>query len=86
LQSSRFAESLLPVLDPDQEKAVALATEALGEVPALFEGYWLAGMRQKLGLQTSEAGDAELIQSVLSWMQRARADFTNTFRDLSSPL
>ena len=41
-------------------------------------------MRQKLGLQTSEAEDAELIQSLLGWMQRARADFTNMFRDLSS--
>ena len=81
---ARFAESLLPLLDPDQEKAVALATEALGEFPALFEGYWLAGMRQKLGLQTSEAEDADLIRSLLGWMQRPRADFTNTFRDLSS--
>jgi len=81
---ARFAEALLPLLSPDQEKAVALATEALGEFPTLFEGYWLAGMRQKLGLQTSEAEDAEFIGSLLGWMQKSRADFTNTFRDLSS--
>src|SRR5262249_40531595 len=49
---ARFAEALLPLLDPYPEKAVALASEALGEYPALFEGYWLAGMRQKLGLRT----------------------------------
>jgi uncharacterized protein YdiU (UPF0061 family) len=71
-------------LDPDQEKAVALATDALGEFPASFERHWLEGMGQKLGLQTSEAEDAELIQSLLGWMERSRADFTNTFRDLSS--
>ena len=41
-------------------------------------------MRKKLGLQTDEAGDVELIQSLLDWMQKSRADFTNTFRDLSS--
>ena len=41
-------------------------------------------MRKKLGLQTDEAGDAELIESLLGWMQKARADFTNTFRDLSA--
>ncbi|MFO0843505.1 MAG: protein adenylyltransferase SelO family protein [Gemmataceae bacterium] len=81
---ARFAETLLPLLDPDQQTSVALATDALGEFPALFEGYWLEGLRQKLGLQTSEAGDVELIGSLLGWMQRARADFTNTFRDLSS--
>jgi uncharacterized protein YdiU (UPF0061 family) len=41
-------------------------------------------MRKKLGLQTDEAGDVELIQALLDWMQKSRADFTNTFRDLSS--
>ena len=81
---ARFAETLLPLLDPDPEKAVAVATEVLDEFPARFERYWLAGMRKKLGLRTDEAGDAELIRSLLDWMQKSRADFTNTFRDLSS--
>ncbi len=81
---ARFAETLLPLLDSDQEKAIAVATEILKEFPALFERYWLAGMRKKLGLQTGEAGDIELIRSLLDWMQKSRADFTNTFRDLSS--
>ncbi len=79
-----FAETLLPLLDSDREKAIAIASEALGDYPALFERYWLAGMRKKLGLQTGEAGDVELIRALLDWMQEARADFTNTFRDLSS--
>ena len=81
---ARFAETLLPLLDSDQEKAIAIASEALGEYPALFERYWLAGMRKKLGLQTDEVGDVELIRSLLDWMEKSRADFTNTFRDLSS--
>jgi serine/tyrosine/threonine adenylyltransferase len=41
-------------------------------------------MRQKLELQTEEAEDAKLIRTLLDWMQKSRADFTNTFRDLSS--
>ena len=81
---ARFAETLLPLIDSDREKAIAVATEALGEFPARFEKYWLAGMRKKLGLQTSEASDVELIQSLFDWMQKSGADFTNTFRDLSS--
>lgn len=82
---ARLAETLLPLLDADQEKAIAIATEALGDYPAIFERYWLAGMRKKLGLKLDEAGDGELIQALLDWMQNTRADFTNTFRDLSSP-
>ncbi|GDY10800.1 hypothetical protein LBMAG52_42880 [Planctomycetia bacterium] len=80
---ARFAETLLPLLADQQEKAVAIATEALGEYPARFEQYWLSGMRAKLGLQSAEAGDMELVQSLLAWMQENRADFINTFRDLS---
>jgi len=81
---ARFAETLLSLVDSDEKKAIAVATETLGEYPALFERYWLAGMRKKLGLQTDEAGDAELIRTLLDWMQNSRADFTNTFFDLSS--
>jgi uncharacterized protein YdiU (UPF0061 family) len=81
---ARFAETLLPLLDADQEKAIAIALEALGEYPALFKSYWLTGMRHKLGLQTAEADDAELIRSLLDWMQKSQADYTNTFRELSS--
>src|SRR5207237_3492508 len=44
---ARFAETLLPLLDADQEKAVASAMEVLNEFPAVFERSWLAGMRQK---------------------------------------
>lgn len=80
---ARFAEALLPLLDPDQEKAVALAVEVLNGFPEIYEQRWLAGMRKKIGLATTESGDSELIQSLLGWMQQANADFTNTFYDLS---
>lgn len=80
---ARLAETLLALFDPDSERAVALATEVLNEFPDRFEGYWLGGMRQKLGLQTAEDGDAELIRGLLDRMAKTRADFTNTFRDLS---
>jgi uncharacterized protein YdiU (UPF0061 family) len=81
---ARLAEALLPLLDPGTERAVAIATEAVNEFPAVYEGYWLAGVRAKLGLRAAEAGDRELAQALLDWMQEAKADFTNTFRDLSS--
>jgi len=80
---ARFAEALLPLLDPDEEKAIATAMEALGEFTTLFDRYWLTGMRRKLGLESAEDDDLDLIRSLLDWMEKARADFTNTFRDLS---
>ena len=80
---ARFAETLLPLMDSNPEQAVAAAREVLEDFPVRFERYWLAGMRKKLGLLTQEADDAEMVTGLLSWMQRSRADFTNTFRDLS---
>ena len=81
---ARFAETLLALIDADPEKSVAAATEVLNAFPARFGAHWLAGMRKKLGLVTEEDGDAELVQVLLEWMLKARADFTNTFRDLSA--
>ncbi len=80
---ARFAETLLPILDSDQENAVTIAMEVLNEFPLQFEKYWLAGMRKKLGFHTNESGDIELVQTLLQWMQESKADFTNTFRSLS---
>ncbi|MFO0799365.1 MAG: YdiU family protein [Gemmataceae bacterium] len=81
---ARFAEALLPLLGPDEATAVAVATEVLNEFPDRFGGYWLAGMRQKLGLQTAEVGDRELAEVLLAWMEKTRADFTTTLRDLAA--
>ncbi len=81
---ARFAESLLPLLDSDQAKAIAIATEAIHTFPNIYQQYWLSGMRRKLGLRTEQQTDNELVESLLSWMHRNQADFTKTFRDLSS--
>jgi serine/tyrosine/threonine adenylyltransferase len=79
---ARFAETLLPLLDEDSERAVALATEAVNAFGAIFEEVWLRGMRSKLGLAANEPGDAALIQELLTIMHRASMDFTQTFRGL----
>ena len=81
---ARFAETLLPLLDPVQEKALALAEEAVHAFSDIFQQYWLAGMRKKLGLLTEEAGDTELIEALLMCMHKHRADYTNTFRALTA--
>ncbi len=41
-------------------------------------------MRAKLGLFTQEPEDKALVDDLLAWMQRTAADFTNTFRTLST--
>lgn len=81
---ARFAETLLPLLHPTQETAITLAEEAIHTFSDLFKNYWLAGMRKKLGLFTEEAEDAQLIETLLTWMQTHQVDYTNCFRELAS--
>jgi serine/tyrosine/threonine adenylyltransferase len=66
---ARFAETLVPLIDADQEKAVGLANEALSAFPAHFETARLAEMRRKLGLMTEQEGDADFIARLLDQMQ-----------------
>jgi uncharacterized protein YdiU (UPF0061 family) len=61
-----------------------MANKAITGFSDIFRRYWLAGMRKKLGLLNQEADDGALVQDLLKCMHRYGADFTNTFRDLSS--
>ncbi len=80
---TRFAETLLPLLHPDQPRAVTLAQDALAEYSALYQRHWLEGMTAKLGLFTQETDDESLVQELLKMMQDHGADYTNTFLALT---
>ncbi len=80
---SRFAETLLPLLDDEEERAISIAEQALGEFGVQYHEHWLRGMRAKLGISNAEEQDEELVQDLLVLMQKHRADYTNTFRALA---
>lgn len=80
---ARFAETLLPLLHENEEKSVEIAQGELSNFMHLYHSHWLAGMRAKLGLFNEEDQDESLIESLLSLMEKERADFTNTFRTLT---
>ena len=44
---ARFAETLLPLLHPNQEEALKLAQNAISDFATLYKGNWLSGMRGK---------------------------------------
>ncbi|MDH4063491.1 MAG: YdiU family protein [Acidobacteriota bacterium] len=81
---ARLAEAMLPLFDAEQARAIELANASIARFEMRFEHYWMAGMRAKLGLFTEEPEDAALVDALLTWMHDAHADFTNTFRRLST--
>ena len=83
---SRFAETLLPLLDSDQEQAVASATSAVESFMPRYEAHWLRGMRAKLGLWTERDGDERLVGDFLSALHDSQVDFTLAFRSLAPAL
>jgi uncharacterized protein YdiU (UPF0061 family) len=77
---ARFAETLLPLLDDNPSKAIAMAADTVHQFPASFECYWREGMRRKLGLVREQPEDASLMDALLALMHAHAADYTNTFR------
>jgi len=80
---ARLAEALLPLLGPDQEAAIESAKDAIGSFAPSFEPAYQSGLRRKIGLETEQEGDGELIQDLLRHMQESGADWTLTFRALA---
>ena len=79
---ARLAECLLPLLDENEEAALAAARQALTGFAPRFEDAWNGGLCRKIGLATAEDGDMALVQSLLDLMATQKADFTLTFRAL----
>ena len=80
---ARFAESLLPLLADNEQKALELAQAEISTYGPIYYNNWLNGMRTKLGLFNAEAEDEALIDHLLKIMEKYRADYTNTFRALT---
>jgi len=83
---ARLAETLIPHVDTNKDRAIELLTETIECIQPLYESYWLAGMRSKIGLSTEDILDQELINDLLKLMEKGQADFTLVFRRLSQVL
>jgi len=83
---ARLAETLLPLIDPDVDAAIAAATVVIDEFPGRYEAHRQQVMRAKLGLSRAGADDAALIDELLGLMHAQRVDFTSAFRRLADTL
>lgn len=81
---TRLAETLLGLIDDDQDTAIEAATTVLQTFPDRYLFHWRRGMQAKLGLTTDEPADAELYDTLLNLMHESKSDYTLTFRALSN--
>lgn len=80
---ARFAETLLPLLNEDLDEAVKIAEKSLSNFEILYKKSYISGMRKKLGLFNKEEKDENIIEELLKLMKKYKADYTNTFRNLT---
>lgn len=79
----RFSETLLPLLDENQEKAINIAQDTLNNFSEIYYDNWMSIMRSKLGIFNEEAQDKAIIEDLLSMMEKYKEDYTNTFLELT---
>ena len=80
---ARLAETLLPLIDPDDPKAaVGPATAAVDAFAARCEAHWLEGLRTKLALPDDTPEATRLLSDFLGLLVAEHADLTTAFRAL----
>ncbi|MDQ3323857.1 MAG: YdiU family protein [Acidobacteriota bacterium] len=72
----KLAQTLIPLVEVEEAEMI------LGEYQTIFTEHFAELMRAKLGLQTIETGDAELIDDLFEILQTSRVDYTGFFRRL----
>jgi serine/tyrosine/threonine adenylyltransferase len=74
-----LAGALMPMLDAEEEKAVAIARNIIDGFNDVYARQWLRMMCGKLGLSDMADTDGDLARELLQWMALRGADYTNTF-------
>ena len=80
---AKFAESILPLIDENEEKSIKQLTEVLQLVMPSYQEYFYKEFCQKLGLKSVNNKNIKLIEDYLKILNLESIDFTLSFRDLS---
>ena len=80
---AKFAESLIPLINENEEVSIKQLTEILQLVTPSYQEYFYKEFCQKLGLESVSDQNIKLIEGYLKILESGSIDFTLSFRDLS---
>ncbi|GAA5218575.1 YdiU family protein [Corallincola platygyrae] len=83
---ARLAETLLPLIDEDEEAALAKAEALIANFAGKFEQAYLDMNAAKIGITKRKAPDGDLIIELLELMQSHKLDYTQTYQVLADTL
>jgi serine/tyrosine/threonine adenylyltransferase len=83
---ARLAEALLPLIDDDQEQAIAAVVASLETFAPQYSAAWSVGLRAKLGLPENVDDEVatSLVRDLLAAVQADHVEWTSLFRDLAA--
>lgn len=81
---TRFAETLLSLLDENQEKAIQLAEEDLASFSTIYINEYYRLMGQKIGIESLRETERVVVDRLLEIMEQEGLDFTTTFVRLTN--
>ena len=80
---AKFAESILSLIDKNEEQSIKQLTEVLQLVMPSYQEYFYKEFCKKLGLKSVNNKNIKLIEDYLKILDVETIDFTLSFRDLS---
>ena len=80
---AKFAESLIPLINENEEASIKQLTEILQLVTPSYQEDFYKEFCQKLGLESVSDQNIKLIEGYLKILESGSIDFTLSFRDLS---
>jgi uncharacterized protein YdiU (UPF0061 family) len=83
---ARLADCLLPLVDEDEDTALAEITPLLQQFANDLQYHYFEMMVNKLGIAELAEGDIELVNDLLAIMQEKQLDYTQSFVTLAENL
>ena len=80
---AKFAETLIPLVDEDEEISIKKLTEILQLAMPSYQEYFYKEFGEKLGLKTIDNKNIKLIENYIKILHSESIDFTLSFRHLS---
>ena len=80
---AKFAETLIPLVDEDEEISVKKLTEVLQLAMPSYQEYFYKEFGEKLGLENIDNDNSKIIDDYLKILHSESIDFTLSFRNLA---
>jgi len=80
---AKFAETLIPLVDEDEEISVKKLTEVLQLAMPSYQEYFYKEFGEKLGLENIDNDNSKIIDGYLKILHSESIDFTLSFRNLA---